>query len=123
MFHCHNGTSNEAHIKTGVNHLFIDPSCTINLRNRSLHSETRIRLDSDIKYFQPGAAKVSTFNLDDDNVESAVATYRLANGRVSLQEVIHHRLFRIRLPSRKTIFVALAAIGLVVLIAVSLRTH
>ena len=124
--HCHNGTSNEAHIKTGVNHLLIDPSCTINLWNHSLHSETSLRLDSEIKYFQWGAAEMSTFDLDDDDVENAVATDGLANGKVSLREVIRHSRFRIRLPSRKMIFLALglaAAVGLVVLLAVSVGTH
>ena len=121
--HCPNGTSNKAHIKTSVNHLFIDPSCTINLPKHSLHSETSLRLDLEIKYLQLGDAEMSTFDLEDNDVESTVATDGLANQRVSLREVIRHSQFQIRLPSRKMIFVALGlavAVGLIVLITISL---
>jgi hypothetical protein len=123
---CHNGTSNEAHIKRGVNRLFVDPSCTLNLRNHSLHSETSLRLDSEIKYFQWEAADMSTFDINDDDVDHAITVTGLTHGRMPLREVLRQSRFRLRLPSKTLIFVALAvaaAVALVVFVAVSVGTH
>jgi hypothetical protein len=123
---CHNGSANEAHIKRGVNKLFVDPSCTLNLRNHSLHSETSLRLDSEIKYFQWEFADMSTFALDDDDIDHVIATEGLTDGKIPLREVVRHRRFRLRLPSFRLLWISLslATAGLlVVALAVVFGTH
>ena len=123
---CHNGSSNEAHIKKGVNKLFVDPSCTLNLRNHSLHSETSLKLDSEIKYFQWEFADMSTFAIDDQDVEQVVAAEGLTNGKIALREVIRNRRFRIRFPSSRLFWICLAlaiTVLVIVLLAVAVGTQ
>lgn len=123
---CHNGSSNEAHIKRGVNKLFVDPSCTLNLRNHSLHSETSLKLDSEIKYFQWEFADMSSFAIDDDDVEQVVAAEGLTDGKIALREVVRNRRFRIRFPSSRLFWVSLTltlTVLVVVLVAVAVGTQ
>ena len=49
---CRNHTSNEVHLKTGINKIHVSPSCQVQLQQHHLFSDTALRTTTDIKEFE-----------------------------------------------------------------------
>ena len=101
---CQNGSSSEVHVRKGVNKIFIDPSCHLDLKDHRLMSEFSLQLDSSVKYFQWESEDMSLFDLQEIDIEEAVSEAGSREQGVLLADVVKTRKGKFRFPSWKTSF-------------------
>ena len=124
---CFNSTSAARPIKIGVNQIFVDPSCRMELKNHTLTSDLSMKLDAEITYFPWALADLSAFGVTEEDIKAALAVRTTAGERnIYLVDVIQHRQFSASFPKWKYVLSALSISGIILLIfivALSLGAH
>jgi len=124
---CFNDSSSAKPIKVGVNQIFVDPSCRLNLLNHSLTSDLSMKLDSEITYFPWELADLSAFGVTEADIADALAVRTTAGEKnIYLADVIQHRQFSANFPRWKWVFATLIISGILLFIFfifMSLGTH
>ena len=69
---CFNLSSSAIPIKVGINQLFIDPSCKLELKNPTLTSDLSMKLDAEITYFQWQLTDLAAFGVNEEDIQNAL---------------------------------------------------
>jgi len=124
---CLNSSSAAKPIRVGVNQIFVDPSCRMDLLNHTLTSDLSMKLDAEITYFPWELADLSAFGVNEEDIASALAVRTTAGERnMYLADVIQHKHFSSSFPKWQWIIATLIFTGIValaILIATSVGTH
>jgi hypothetical protein len=124
---CFNSSSAARPVKTGVNQIFVDPSCKMELLNHTLTSDLSMKLDAEITYFPWELADLAAFGVQEEDIHAALAMRTTAGERnIFLADVIQHKHFSSTFPKWKWVIAALSISGILLLIlflASFLGTH
>lgn len=123
---CLNGSSSEVHVRRGVNQVYVDPACHLDLKDHQLSSEYNLYLDSKIKHFAWESEDMSLFELDEEDIAEAVEIAGQKDRGVVLSDVMKVKHRRWKFPTWKTLlgfFIGFGLIGVLVVAAVTFGTH
>jgi hypothetical protein len=96
---CLNETTDAKPIQIGVQQLFVDPSCRVDLKNHSLTSEISMKLDAEITYFPWKMADLNAFSITEDDIRAALESRTSAGEKsIFLAEVLQHKHFSSKIP-------------------------
>jgi hypothetical protein len=124
---CFNSSSSAKPIKVGVNNVFVDPSCHMELINHTLTSDLSMKLDAEITYFPWELADLSAFSVTEEDITAALSVRTSAGERnLYLADVIQHKHFSSAIPKWKWIlgtFTFSGVIALIFLVLAFMGTH
>jgi hypothetical protein len=124
---CLNETTDAKPIQIGVQQLFVDPSCRVDLKNHSLTSEISMKLDAEITYFPWKMADLNAFSITEDDIKAALESRTSAGEKsIFLAEVLQHKHFSSRIPPYSLVtggLITTAVMAMILLAASLLGTH
>lgn len=124
---CFNSTSAAKPIKVGVNEVFVDPSCRLDLNNHTLTSDLSMKLDAEVTYFPWQVADLSAFGVNEEDIKAAMMLRTTAGERnIYLADVIQNKHFSSAYPKWQWVMAALiftALVALVIFVFLSIGTH
>ena len=124
---CFNSSSAAVPIQTGVNQIFVDPSCRMTLKNHTLTSDLSMKLDAEVTYFPWKMADLSAFHVTEEDIQAALEIRTSIGERnLFLADVVQHQQFSSRFPKWQWVLAALiftALVALAIFIALSIGTH
>jgi hypothetical protein len=96
---CLNESTDARPIQIGVQQVFVDPSCRLDLKNHSLSSELSMKLDAEITYFPWKMADLTAFSITEDDIKAALEVRTSAGERnLFLADVLQHKHFSSKIP-------------------------
>lgn len=96
---CLNDSTDARPIQVGVQQVFVDPSCHMELKNHSLTSELSMKLDAEVTYFPWKLADLTAFSITEQDIKAALEVRTTAGERnIYLAEVLQHKHFTSRIP-------------------------
>ena len=111
---CFNSTSSAIPIKVGINQIFIDPSCKLELKNHTLTSDLSMKLDAEITYFQWQLTDLAAFGVNEEDIQNALEEQQVTGEQhLFLSDVHQRKHYSSKFPSWKWIFAILIFTGLV----------
>lgn len=98
---CLNDSTEAKPVQVGVQQHFVDPSCSLELRNHTLTSEFSMKLDAEITYFPWRLADLKEFSITEEDIKAALADRTTAGERnLFLADVLQHKHFSSRIPPK-----------------------
>ena len=118
---CHNGTSSDNYIKRDVQKVYVDPGCTLFLRNHQLSSEFSLYLDSNVRWVKWDKEDISLFGLNEEDVEIALNESGMVEREILLAEIVKSARTRTKFPAWRILLwttLGISFISLIALVAV-----
>jgi hypothetical protein len=124
---CFNSSSAAVPIQTGVNQIFVDPSCRMMLKNHSLTSDLSMKLDAEVTYFPWKMADLKAFQITEEDIQAALEIKTTVGEKnLYLADVVQHKHFSSRFPKWQWVIAALiftALVALAIFITLGIGTH
>ncbi len=112
---CLNESTDAKPIQVGVQQIFVDPSCQLDLKNHSLTSELSMKLDVEITYFPWKFADLKAFSITEEDIASALEVRTSAGERnLFLADVLQHKHFSSKIPPWQMVTAGLIATAVLI---------